>query len=141
MKQLVELFKALADESRLRILNLLVNAGELCVCDIQKILRFSQPKVSRHLTYLKHAGLVRDRREGMWVVYSFVGLQDESRRRLMKELKDVFDLNLRLREDIGLLRQAIRVGTCKTYCVIYPDRFPDVIRPRKGTRRDRRRSK
>ena len=92
MKQLVELFKALADESRLRILNLLVNAGELCVCDIQKILRFSQPKVSRHLTYLKHAGLVRDRREGLWVVYSFVGLQDESRRRLMKELKDVFDL-------------------------------------------------
>ena len=63
MEQLEQLFKGLADRSRLRILNLLLHA-ELCVCNIQYVLGSSQPNVSRHLTYLKNSGLVLDRREG-----------------------------------------------------------------------------
>ena len=61
-------FNALADETRLRILNLL-NVGELCVCDIIKILKEPQSKVSRHLAYLRRAGLVEGRKEGLWMHY------------------------------------------------------------------------
>ena len=65
----VELFRALADETRLRILNLLCRK-ELCVCHIVEALKTGQSKVSRHLAHLRHAGLVDDRREGLWVYYS-----------------------------------------------------------------------
>jgi ArsR family transcriptional regulator len=123
MRDLANLFKALCDESRLRILNLLVHSGELCVCDMQRILKFSQPKVSRHLTYLKNSGLVVDERKGMWVIYSLVNAEDETTKRLMKELKDIFDLNPDLKEDLMQLERAIKDGTCTTYCVIYPKKL------------------
>lgn len=61
-------FKALADQTRLRILGLLA-AGEVCVCEIHDSLRIPQPTASRHLAYLKRAGLVADRRAGLWVHY------------------------------------------------------------------------
>ena len=61
-------FNALADETRLRILNLL-NAGELCVCDIIKVLKEPQSKISRHLAYLRRAGLVEGRKDGLWMHY------------------------------------------------------------------------
>ena len=62
------LFKALADATRLRILGLLLT-GEVCVCDIHESLRIPQPKASRHLAYLRRAGLVATRRDGLWVHY------------------------------------------------------------------------
>ena len=62
-------FRAFADETRLRILNLLVE-GELCVCDICRVLRLPQPKASRHLAYLRRARLVEARGEGKWKHYS-----------------------------------------------------------------------
>ncbi len=69
MQDSAELFKALADETRLRILNLLVQ-GELCVCDIMAVLGIGQSKASRHLACLRHVGLVNDRRNGVWMSYS-----------------------------------------------------------------------
>lgn len=66
---LVPLFAALADRTRLRILNLL-KAGEVCVCYFVEILGESQPKVSRHLAYLRRAGVVHARRDGKWIHYS-----------------------------------------------------------------------
>ena len=71
MQNLVELFKALADETRLRILNLLFER-ELCVCDVMAVLDVSQSKASRHLIALKRAGLLNDRREAQWMHYSLV---------------------------------------------------------------------
>lgn len=68
LKDAQKVFTALADETRLRILNLL-NEGELCVCDIIKILKEPQSKVSRHLSYLRRAGLVETRKDGLWVHY------------------------------------------------------------------------
>ncbi len=62
------LFKALSDETRLRIY-LLLGQGELCVCQIQVALAMSQTKISRHLTVLRNAGLVTARREGLWMYY------------------------------------------------------------------------
>ena len=62
------MFQALGDATRLRILGLLLT-GEVCVCDIHESLKLSQPKVSRHLAYLRKAGLVETRRDGLWVHY------------------------------------------------------------------------
>jgi ArsR family transcriptional regulator len=64
-----KLFKAFSDETRLRILNLLAH-GEMCVCDFEQLLRVPQPTVSRHLAYLRRSGLVEERREGKWMIYS-----------------------------------------------------------------------
>ena len=70
MNELVSIFKALSDETRLRIVKLLEH-GELCVCDIVAAMDLVQPKVSFHLSALKDAGLVRDRKEGKWIHYRF----------------------------------------------------------------------
>lgn len=69
MDELIPLFKALSDETRLRILKLL-EEGELCVCDIVAALGMVQPKVSFHLKILKDAGLLMDRKQGKWVHYN-----------------------------------------------------------------------
>src|SRR5215212_4145479 len=77
-KQLSEmetLFKALADATRLRILGLLLT-GEVCVCHIHESLAIPQPKASRHLAYLRKAGLVHARREGLWMHYRLADLGD-----------------------------------------------------------------
>ena len=68
LQQLEALFKALGDETRLRILGLLL-AGEVCVCDIHESLKIPQPKASRHLAYLRRSGLVETRRQGLWIHY------------------------------------------------------------------------
>ena len=65
---LEQLFKAMADQTRLRILALLAG-GEVCVCDIHETLGIPQPRASRHLAYLRRTGLVLDRKEGLWVYY------------------------------------------------------------------------
>lgn len=68
MKTDLAVFKALSDETRLRILFLLTT-GELCVCELVAVLEMPQGKISRHLSVLKNAGLVSDRREGTWIYY------------------------------------------------------------------------
>lgn len=62
------LFAALADSTRLRLLCLL-RGGERCVCDLVEALRISQPKISRHLAYLRRSGWVENRRQGLWIYY------------------------------------------------------------------------
>lgn len=69
MEELTTVFKALSDETRLRIIKLL-EQGELCVCDITAALDMVQPKVSFHLGTLKEAGLIKDRKQGKWIHYS-----------------------------------------------------------------------
>ena len=68
MEDLANIFKALSDTTRLRVLKLL-ERGELCVCDIVASMQMSQPKVSFHLNALKEAGFVKDRKEGRWIYY------------------------------------------------------------------------
>lgn len=69
MKQAVKIFKALSNATRIRMIKLLERSGELCVCEILKALDISQTRASRNLNILKDAGLVKDRRVGMWVHY------------------------------------------------------------------------
>lgn len=66
--KLETVFKALADTTRLRILALLTT-GEVCVCHVHETLKIAQPKASRHLAYLRKAGLVETRRDGLWIHY------------------------------------------------------------------------
>jgi ArsR family transcriptional regulator, arsenate/arsenite/antimonite-responsive transcriptional repressor len=68
MRNLVLLHSALADENRLRLLNL-IKGGEICVCHLQGVLQTNQPKISRHLAYLRKTGLVEARQDGKWAHY------------------------------------------------------------------------
>ncbi len=69
MIQTETILRALADGTRLRVTNLLLVEKELCVCELTEALQMAQPKVSRHLAILREAGLVLDRREGLWIHY------------------------------------------------------------------------
>jgi ArsR family transcriptional regulator, arsenate/arsenite/antimonite-responsive transcriptional repressor len=75
--ELANLFMALADPTRLRLLNLM-NGREVCVCEFVGILKLPQPKISRHLAYMRRANIVVARREGKWMYYSIVKLKDDA---------------------------------------------------------------
>jgi len=78
MKNEAGIFKALADETRLRVLLLLLD-GELCVCEIIAALELPQSTISRHLAYLKRTGWVRDRKQGVWMYYQLDSSDDRLR--------------------------------------------------------------
>lgn len=111
MKKLASYFKGLADENRLRILNLLFH-GELCGCDIQHVLGASQSTVSRHLSYLKNAGLVLDRRAGYRVYYRLVQSEDPEITELFQYLVLAFAKDKAMKSDMKSLREAIKEGAC-----------------------------
>ncbi|OFZ53750.1 MAG: hypothetical protein A2428_12485 [Bdellovibrionales bacterium RIFOXYC1_FULL_54_43] len=69
MRELAQIFKALGDETRIKMLSLVIRYGELCVCDFEQGMGISQSKASRHLRCLANAGLLEDRREAVWVYY------------------------------------------------------------------------
>lgn len=79
-------FRALADRTRLRLLNLLGD-DEVCVCFLVEILGTNQPKVSRHLAYLRRAGVVASRRQGLWVHYRVVPPKNEEAARLLESVR------------------------------------------------------
>lgn len=76
MRETARFFRVLADEARLKMLWLLFNNRELCVCDIMAVLEITQSKASRHLAALRNAGLVTDRKEGLWSYYSLRPVKD-----------------------------------------------------------------
>lgn len=79
-------FQALADKTRLRLINLM-GADEVCVCFFVEVLRAQQPKISRHLAYLRKAGVVAARREGKWMHYRIVEPSDPHAARVFKEVR------------------------------------------------------
>ncbi|HEU5451168.1 MAG TPA: metalloregulator ArsR/SmtB family transcription factor [Terriglobales bacterium] len=95
-----QLFRALADRTRLRLLNLMAGQ-ELCVCYFVEVLQTSQPKVSRHLAYLRRSGLVSARREGKWMHYRLATPSDAFAARIVREtltaLADDPEMNADLR--------------------------------------------
>jgi len=115
-------FMGLADRTRLRILNLLLQ-GELCGCDIQYVLDVSQSNVSRHLNYLKRAGLVLDRRAGYRVYYRLAGREGQGSPLLFEYLRSVFGRDKAFGRDLKQLKAAVRDGACT---------LSEVPRPRSG---------
>lgn len=86
----VSVYKCLADESRLRILNLL-RAGPLCVCHVQEALRLPQSKVSKQLAYLKKHGLLKSRRHNNWTIYEIERDEGSLLDVNLKQLEGIFD--------------------------------------------------
>ena len=109
--KLDQYFRGLADETRVRILNLLLH-GELCGCDIQYVLDMPQPNVSRHLTYLKNCGLVLDRRDGPRIFYRLAEARSGETKHLFEFLRHVCKEEEILQEDTRKLKQAIQSGSC-----------------------------
>ena len=81
------LFKALADRTRLRLINLMGD-DEVCVCFFVEVLKTNQPKISRHLAYLKRAGVVAARRDGKWIHYRIVEPPEPHAARIFQEVRD-----------------------------------------------------
>jgi ArsR family transcriptional regulator len=91
MRDLAQLFKALADETRLKMLVLLAESGELCVCDFEALLEISQSASSRHLRRLYQEGLVDHRREAVWVYYRIRDNLEEDRQTLLQAVRGLVD--------------------------------------------------
>jgi ArsR family transcriptional regulator len=106
------LFKALGDDTRLRIVALLSH-GELCVCHLEGALGLSQPNVSRHLAILRSAGVVEDRRQGTWVHYRLLKQEDDDRERLLRALVRSFGNRDVLRRDVARLVSVCGPGACR----------------------------
>jgi ArsR family transcriptional regulator len=99
------LFRALADPTRLRLLNLIADR-EICVCYFVEILRISQPKVSRHLAYLRRAGIVASRREGKWMHYRLVEPRDGAAASILQETLKHLKKKSEMRRDVSRLSSA-----------------------------------
>ncbi len=115
MKDLAASFAALADPTRLEMLALLLSRGELCVCDFVEGLEISQSKASRHLRTLYHAGLIDDRRSGLWVYYRVAPGLDPERKAILAAVARIFEkrdlTGLEKRLDTWLDRKS--GGACK----------------------------
>lgn len=96
--QLPRIFRALADDTRLRLFNL-IHEDEICVCYLVATLGLSQPKISRHLAYLRRAGLVATRREGKWMHYQITAPANKEARRVFTALRSWLQADVRLQED------------------------------------------
>ncbi len=112
MEQLAQFFKALSDETRLRIMMLLMQ-GELCVCDVMLVLDEPQSKVSRHLAYLKHSGLTNSKRAGVWMHYCLKQPGDDVYRAQLDFLKGQLSHLPQFRMDREKLAELKRQGGCK----------------------------
>jgi ArsR family transcriptional regulator, arsenate/arsenite/antimonite-responsive transcriptional repressor len=105
------MFRAFSDRTRLRILHLLL-PGELCVCHIVDVLELAQPKVSRHLAYLRSAGLVLARKEGLWNYYRLAPAKSEFHKKLLACLGSCFREVPELARDAEELEKSVRNRCC-----------------------------
>ena len=104
MRDLALFYAALADETRLRLL-CLIQGGEICVCHLQDVLKTNQPKISRHLAYLRKAGLVESRREGRWTHYRLKKI-DADLEKILSQTLIHLKLEPQIKKDFQRLKQA-----------------------------------
>jgi len=102
---LVTLFAALADPTRLRLLNLM-DGREVCVCYFVEILKQGQPKISRHLAYLRRAGIVEARRDGKWMHYRIQRPDDTKAAAILDATFKSFETDRNMQADLARLGQA-----------------------------------
>jgi ArsR family transcriptional regulator len=109
------MFRAFSDRTRLRILNLL-RGGETCVCDLVAVIGGPQPKISRHLAYLRRAGLVEARKDGLWMHYRLSLARGEFHKSLINCLACCFQSVPQLAKDSSRLGRARTASSCSTNC-------------------------
>jgi len=97
-------FKALADPTRLRIINLLADQ-EVCVCFFVEILKTNQPKISRHLAYLRRAGIVAARREGIWMHYRISTPRDANGAKVLADVREWLAKDALMQQDRNRLNK------------------------------------
>jgi len=112
VRPLTRAFRALGDETRVRIVALLVH-GELCVCHIESALGISQPNCSRQLGILKSAGIVDSRRDGTWVYYRITEQEHASVKSVLDVLAKTFGAERALRADHVRLKKNCGPEACK----------------------------
>ncbi|MEP7211692.1 MAG: metalloregulator ArsR/SmtB family transcription factor [Acidobacteriota bacterium] len=112
-------YMALADKTRLRLLNLMKNQ-EICVCFFTEVLGESQPKISRHLAYLRNAGLVEARRDGKWMHYSIKQPLDGNQRVVLRAALQW----LESREDMRSDREKYSTVCCSPEVLVHIARSP-----------------
>ena len=100
-----KVFRALGDQTRLRLMNL-VNGREVCVCYLTEILGISQPKISRHLAYLRKEGFVAARREGKWMHYRLDKPAEYEAAKILRMILDEVAEEPRMRYDVAHLEAA-----------------------------------
>ena len=98
------LFKALADQTRLRLINL-IGDDEVCVCFFVEVLKINQPKISRHLAYLRRAGVVSARREGKWIHYRLVEPPDPHAANIFREVRAALPSDPAMKSDRARLEK------------------------------------
>jgi len=113
MKALVQFFRAVSDEPRLRIVMLLIG-GELCVCDLMVILNEPQSKLSRHLAYLKHSGIVSSKRAGVWMHYSLKTPLNEVYRLQLDLFKEKLSSLSPFKQDLRKMLRFKAKGGCES---------------------------
>jgi ArsR family transcriptional regulator len=109
------MFRAFSDRTRLRILHLLL-PGELCVCHIVDVLDLSQPKISRHLAYLRRTGLVLARKEGLWNYYRLAPAQSTFHEKLLQCLGTCFREVPELTQDAQRLKKSVASWNAASRC-------------------------
>jgi len=110
MRAFVKLFKALSDETRLRILNILLER-ECCVCEVMQALDISQTRASRNLAVLYEAGFLKLRKDGLWSLYSIdKDDMNEYLADLVQATTKALEGNKTLEQDRERLRKAVRMG-------------------------------
>lgn len=108
LSQMEILFRACADQTRLRILNMLASEREICVYPIVEVLKTNQPKVSRHLSYLKRAGLIADRKDGLKVYYRLLAPMPANAEKLIAYLTSACKDVPEMQQDILNLQTVVR---------------------------------
>jgi ArsR family transcriptional regulator, arsenate/arsenite/antimonite-responsive transcriptional repressor len=109
------MFRAFSDRTRLRILHLLL-PGELCVCHIVDVLDLSQPKISRHLAYLRRTGLVLARKEGLWNYYRLAPAESAFHEKLLQCLGTCFREVPELTQDAQRLKKSVASWSAASRC-------------------------
>ncbi len=105
LAEMENLFTALADKTRLRLLNLM-REDEICVCFFVEVLGESQPKISRHLAYLRNAGIVESRRDGKWMHYKIVEPEDRNIAQILRDTLDWLNSQEEMRREYEALAEA-----------------------------------
>ncbi len=113
MRDLIIVLKAVADKNRLRIIKMLENK-KMCVCELAAVLEITQPSVSKHLSILNNAGILKDERNGQWIDYS---LNDEKINQyapvIKNTLKEWLNNDIRIKDDLKKAKFVSRKEICK----------------------------
>jgi ArsR family transcriptional regulator len=112
LKKIIKILKALSDESRIRIVNLLKAKNGICVCEITEIINLSQPTISSHLKKLEEAGIINYKKDGLWVNY-YLNKMDSESMELVGLITRIIEKDPETRKDLQKINNTNRILICK----------------------------